>query len=168
MSQENKYRDTDKNVYDLPQPVIPQSDEYRYVSIGINSDGTFKTDVTITQTTPIWFISRLSYEDNSASSGFINLTNNSGVDLLIMIEVIERFYSYFTPFTIFSNDFFANAWSYGCLYSSNRQGYYNHSKYFFALRNNENMKDKPDDWVGYFFSMYYPVGIIYSRPLFVS
>ena len=168
MSQENKYRDADKNLYDLPQPVIPESDEYKYVSIGINSDGTFKTDVTITQTTPIWFISRLSYDESLSSDGFINLINSSGIDLLIMIEVIERFYSSFTPFSLFENDFFENAWSYGCLYDKSRQGYENHSKYFFGLRNNENMKDKPNEWLGRFFHQSYPIGIIYSRPLFVS
>lgn len=157
--------DEAKNLVNLDSVIAQLNDNYRYSDIGINTDGTFKTEISITQNYPIWFISRLSFDDSISSDGFINLTNNSGIDLLIIIQVIQRFYSGDTP-NLFQSKFFENVYSMADSKSDNN--YRNNSLIFFALRNGENLKNKPDEWIGRFFFMYYPMGIIKVRPLFVS
>ena len=63
--------DETKNLIDLDSYIdskISQSDDdYKYSDIGINPDGSFKTEITITQDYPIWFVAK--FEGYTSSDG---------------------------------------------------------------------------------------------------
>lgn len=85
MAQENRYRDADKNMYSIPQPQMPEY--YRYTDIGLNSDGSFNSTISITETNPIYFVAWLCGNSTSSSDGS-NITNNTNIPLLIRIAGI--------------------------------------------------------------------------------
>lgn len=80
MAQENRYRDADKNMYSIPQPQMPEY--YRYTDIGLNSDGSFKTSITITESDPIYFVAWLGETTNTTDG--LEITNNSGTSILMI------------------------------------------------------------------------------------
>lgn len=163
--------DETKNLIDLDSYIdskISQSDDdYKYSDIGINPDGGFKTEITITQDYPIWFVAK--FEGYTSSDG-LTFINNSGVDILLMFESIQRGNSG-TNRDIFSmlND--QRSVRDNIDVGVNNEYVTVNRKGFLAVRNGEQIEINNNVEFGYNVlgtSTNYTKGIVYSRPLFVS